>query len=74
MNPPAIYKLHRIFVQIYDNLMSTIEFNPLWKEKLLNRFLSYVKIYSTSDAESEATPSTERQWDIANYITEELKP
>ncbi len=55
------------------NLMSTIEFNPLWKEKLLNRFLSYVKIYSTSDAESETTPSTDRQWDIANYITEELK-
>jgi tripeptide aminopeptidase len=53
--------------------MSTIEFSPLWKEKLLNRFLNYVKIYSTSDAESETTPSTERQWDIANYITEELK-
>lgn len=53
--------------------MSTIEFNSMWREKLLNRFLSYVKIYSTSDAESETTPSTERQWDIANYITEELK-
>lgn len=53
--------------------MSTIEFNSMWREKLLNRFLSYVKIYSTSDAESESTPSTERQWDIANYITEELK-
>lgn len=53
--------------------MSAIEFNPLWKEKLLNRFLNYVKIYSTSDAESETTPSTERQWDIARYITEELR-
>ncbi|MCS3530120.1 peptidase T [Chryseobacterium sp. JUb7] len=53
--------------------MSAIEFNQLWKEKLLNRFLNYVKIYSTSDAESETTPSTERQWDIANYIVEELK-
>ncbi|MBW3520545.1 peptidase T [Chryseobacterium sp. NKUCC03_KSP] len=53
--------------------MSTIEFNSMWREKLLNRFLSYVKIYSTSDAESETTPSTERQWNIANYITEELK-
>lgn len=53
--------------------MSTIEFNPIWKEKLLNRFLSYVKIYSTSDAESETTPSTERQWDIAKYIVEELR-
>ncbi|RMZ60872.1 peptidase T [Chryseobacterium nematophagum] len=53
--------------------MSKIEFNQLWKEKLLNRFLNYVKIYSTSDAESEATPSTPQQWDIAKYITEELK-
>ncbi|MDY0929758.1 peptidase T [Chryseobacterium sp. CFBP8996] len=53
--------------------MSTIEFNSMWREKLLNRFLSYVKIYSTSDAESETTPSTERQWNIANYIVEELK-
>ena len=53
--------------------MQTIEFNQEWKDKLLNRFLSYVKIYSTSDAESETTPSTERQWDIANFITEDLK-
>lgn len=53
--------------------MVTIEFNHEWKTKLLNRFINYVKIYSTSDAESEATPSTERQWNIANYIFEELK-
>lgn len=53
--------------------MQTIQFNQEWKDKLLNRFLSYVKIYSTSDAESETTPSTERQWDIANFITEDLK-
>ena len=53
--------------------MATIEFNQEWKDKLLNRFLSYVKIYSTSDAESETTPSTERQWNIANFITEDLK-
>ena len=53
--------------------MNSIEFTQEWKEKLLNRFLAYVKIYSTSDPESETTPSTERQWNIANYITEELK-
>ena len=53
--------------------MQNIEFNKEWKDKLLNRFLSYVKIYSTSDAESETCPSTERQWDIANFITEDLK-
>ena len=48
-------------------------FNEEWKQKLLNRFITYAKIYSTSDPESETTPSTERQWEIANYITEELK-
>jgi len=53
--------------------MNTIEFTQEWKEKLLNRFLAYVKIYSESDPESETCPSTSRQWDVANYITEELK-
>ncbi|MEC5157332.1 peptidase T [Chryseobacterium sp. MP_3.2] len=53
--------------------MKTIEFNLDWKLKLQNRFINYVKIYSTSDAESDSTPSTEQQWDIAKYIFEELK-
>ena len=53
--------------------MTTIEFNLDWKLKLQNRFINYVKIYSTSDAESETTPSTPQQWDIAKYIFEELK-
>ena len=53
--------------------MTTIEFNLEWKLKLQNRFINYVKIFSTSDPESETTPSTERQWNIANYIYEELK-
>ena len=53
--------------------MKTIEFDLDWKLKLQNRFINYVKIYSTSDAESESTPSTPQQWDIANYIFEELK-
>lgn len=49
------------------------DFNNEWKQKLQDRFLHYVKIYSTSDPESETTPSTPQQWDIANYIFEELK-
>lgn len=53
--------------------MTTFDFNKDWKQKLQNRFLDYVKIYSTSDPESESTPSTPQQWDIANYIFEELK-
>lgn len=53
--------------------MTTIDFNQDWKLKLQNRFLNYVKIYSTSDPESESTPSSPQQWDIAKYIFEELK-
>ncbi|MBF8457574.1 peptidase T [Kaistella sp. G5-32] len=53
--------------------MITIDFNLDWKLKLQNRFLTYVKIYSTSDPESETTPSTPQQWDIAKYLFEELK-
>ena len=53
--------------------MQTIDFNLDWKLKLQNRFLNYVKIYSTSDPESETTPSTPQQWDIAKFIFEELK-
>ena len=52
--------------------MQTIEFNLEWKLKLQNRFLNYVKIYSTSDPESDSTPSTPQQWNIAKYIFEEL--
>lgn len=53
--------------------MQTIEFNHEWKMKLLHRFLTYVKIYSTSDPESESCPSSPQQWDIAKYIFQELQ-
>ncbi|AZI33723.1 peptidase T [Kaistella carnis] len=53
--------------------MTTIDFNQDWKLKLQNRFLNYAKIYSTSDPESQSTPSSPQQWDIAKYIFEELK-
>lgn len=56
----------------YEN-MQTIDFDLEWKLKLQNRFITYAKIYSTSDAESETTPSTPQQWDIAKYLFEELK-
>lgn len=53
--------------------MENIQLDGIWREKLLNRFITYIKIFSTSDAESETTPSTERQWDIANYLYKELQ-
>lgn len=53
--------------------MYTTGFDKVWEEKLLNRFLNYVKIYSTSDPESASTPSTPQQWNIAKIIFEELQ-
>lgn len=53
--------------------MQPIEFNQEWREKLLQRFIKYVKVYSTSDPESQTCPSTPQQWDMANLLFEELK-
>lgn len=53
--------------------MQIIHFTPEWREKLLQRLITYVKIYSTSDPESEKTPSSPQQWDMANYLLEEMK-
>ena len=44
-----------------------------WKNKLVDRFLKYVSIYTESEAFVDRFPSTERQWDLANYLVEELK-
>lgn len=42
-------------------------------QKLLERFLTYIKIDSQSDPKSDTTPSTDKQWDIANLLKNELK-
>ena len=52
--------------------MQTIDFTLDWKLKLQNRFINYVKIFSTSDPESDTTPSSPQQWDMANYLHQEL--
>ncbi|MEI6765260.1 MAG: peptidase T [Bacteroidota bacterium] len=43
------------------------------KEKVLERFLSYIKIDTQSDENSETCPSTAKQFDLGNLLTEELK-
>ncbi|MFD2697666.1 peptidase T [Mesonia sediminis] len=43
------------------------------REELIERFVSYVTIDSESDPNSETTPSTQKQWDIANKLVQELK-
>jgi len=43
------------------------------KTHILNRFISYVKIDTESDPSSNSTPSSEKQWDLANKLADELK-
>jgi tripeptide aminopeptidase len=43
------------------------------KKHILNRFIRYVKIDTESDPKSTSTPSTLKQWNLANKLVEELK-
>ncbi len=43
------------------------------KKHITDRFISYVTIDTESDPESNTTPSTEKQWDLANKLVKELK-
>ena len=42
-------------------------------QHIIDRFISYVTIDTESDPNSETTPSTAKQWDLANKLVEELK-
>lgn len=41
--------------------------------KVVNNFLEYVKIYTTSDEDSPTCPSTKRQFNLANKLVEQCK-
>ena len=43
------------------------------KQHIINRFIGYVTIDTESDPESDTTPSTAKQWDLANKLVDELK-
>ncbi|MEZ4794205.1 MAG: peptidase T [Flavobacteriaceae bacterium] len=42
-------------------------------DHLINRFTRYVTIDTESDSTSVTTPSTKKQWDLANVLVKELK-
>lgn len=42
-------------------------------EKIVERFLKYVKIDTQSDSDSITSPSTKKQFDLANLLVNELK-
>ena len=42
-------------------------------EKVIDKFLRYVAVETTSDPESESCPSTARQFDLLNMLLKEFK-
>ena len=42
-------------------------------QHIIDRFISYVTVDTESDPNSDTTPSTAKQWDLANKLVEELK-
>jgi len=42
-------------------------------QHIIDRFISYVTVDTESDPDSETTPSTAKQWDLANKLVDELK-
>lgn len=42
-------------------------------QHIIDRFVKYVKIDTESDPNSDSTPSTKKQFDLANLLVEELK-
>lgn len=42
-------------------------------EQIKDRFLKYVQIDTQSDPESQSTPSTAKQWDLARLLAKELE-
>jgi len=42
-------------------------------QHIIDRFISYITIDTQSDSSSETTPSTEKQWNLANKLVDELR-
>lgn len=51
--------------------MAFIKSNTM--QHIIDRFISYVTVDTESDPNSDTTPSTAKQWDLANKLVEELK-
>lgn len=43
------------------------------KQHLIDRFVSYITVDTESDPNSDTTPSTKKQWNLANALAKELK-
>jgi len=53
--------------------MLSNEIKEFLLEEAVNRFLRYVRIWTTSDEDSQSHPSTENQFELGKILTAELK-
>ena len=42
-------------------------------QHIIDRFFKYIKVDTQSDPNNEAFPSTEKQWDLAKILVDDLK-
>ena len=42
--------------------------SQIWDKELMERFLRYVKVETTSDMHVQEIPSTSCQWDLLNML------
>ncbi|MFT6730646.1 MAG: tripeptide aminopeptidase, partial [Glaciecola sp.] len=61
------------FLSIIQTLKTKQFYVMISKEDITKRFISYVTVDTESDPESDTTPSTEKQWNLANALAIELK-
>ena len=55
------------------DLVPTVRDDIAMPKKLLERFLRYVQVDTTSDPESPTCPSTAKQWDLLRLLADELR-
>jgi len=76
MNNSKVKKINnRTLANHIEHKLNTLKMSlkMISKEDIIKRFVSYVTVDTESDPESKTTPSTEKQWDLANALVEELK-
>ncbi len=59
--------------RVYNKFVFLFILNMNIMQKIIDRFISYVTVDTESDPNSDTCPSTEKQWDLANQLVEELK-
>ncbi len=69
----TLFLLYKIAFIIYYSSMN--KFNKTIEDQVQERFLRYVKIWTTSDESiaEEKTPSTDRQFDLLNLLEKEMR-